>query len=190
MAELEQLLNPGEFFRVLKPTDAERAFAVLSRLERHLALLGIKRHKRAGDGKCCIRKWQHENRQELERMRRAHRDGNEFACYDALAFCQDTETPVPEWVMNAIVAEAREPRSKKPGRHLRASVRQADMVRDVLCWWFASWFHDHNEDHSWKRAYMEAAERLGMKPDAVRKACARAEKRKTDHFSETLALAR
>lgn len=127
-------------------------------------------------------------KEHLESMKRAHEGGHEFAAYDALSFCRDIKIDIPAWVVDGILSQIREMKSKRPGRHSRPAVRQNDMVRDLLAYCCASRLHDCGLP--WKNAYIETAQRLGpdCKWEAVAKACARARKRKTEYFSETLAF--
>jgi hypothetical protein len=127
-------------------------------------------------------------KEQLESMKRAHESGHEFAVYDALSFCRDMKADIPAWVVDGILSRGRETKSKKPGRHSRAAVRQAEMVSDWLIYCCALRLHECGR--LWKQAYIETAERLGPQYSArtVRGACARARKRKSEYFSETVAF--
>jgi hypothetical protein len=188
-------VNPKALFRLVEPADFDLALALAVGLERKLALDGIKHHMWEGTGERCIREWERGNQRELERLRRAYEAGYETAPSDAVRYCRSIGMDPPGWAERAIDEEqarrvAGATSKKRGGRHSKAASRQADMVRDWLAVWWVDWLRRHNSDHSWKRAFAEAGDKLHMKPDAVRKAYARRRSPETEYWSETIAIAK
>jgi len=190
-------IDPRKIFAGMDPEDWGACLACLVRLDRFLNLDAVKSHARAGgaDADRCQQRWRQENRRELARLKRAYEAGHPIAVYDALALARDTGMPPPRWALNVAVHDGArrvcgEQEKRRRGRYSSATARQDKMVRNWVCHWLVVYLRAHNpDDPSWKRAMIEAAEWMKMKPDAVRKAFHHVEDG-TAYLSETLALLR
>jgi hypothetical protein len=131
--------------------------------------------------------------QGLEYMRGAHERGSEFAAIDAMNYCRETRTAIPEWIFHAIndhfEAHLNEGmKQKKSGRHAHPAAECDDWFFDQLCAVHVSAMQARGKSR--KLALIETAEVLGpdWKWETVRKACARAKKPRPDwYFSEFIA---